>query len=445
MFILFMPLYFTIFCMYRWRSSNVGFFRNIYEFARDNLTFISAPVVTNKETYKNSAWVTYTLILVNEIIFYFVQPAYPAMEKYLLFIPPVHEWWSLPFALISCMFMHGDDFHLWGNMMFLWAVGTVVERRIGWKLFIGGYLLSGMLASLLAADIHYYFLDSELHALGASGAISGIMGIFMIRCYFKQMVFPIPIFGILPISFKIRMNSMAVIGLFFALDVQAGYGQISGEDQSHIAHWAHVGGMYAGMLLAARRRLQTDADLERHEEMGMGVLENGTLTSASYDNMIGLDAAELSLRKVLATRPDDVKLMLQLARTRSHYVDDPEARELYDKVLTKMVKAKPTEATALYREYYKKFMGIVSPDTQYRIVPHLLKEGNYQLASRSLELIIEHPETSVNLKEKAMYNCARVFDEMNLPHAAEQMRDRFLDCFPASETAKKIRAILQAK
>lgn len=442
MFLLFMPLYFVIFCMHRWRSKNVGFFRNMYEFTRENVTIISIPMVEHKERFENSAWVTYTLILVNEIIFYFVQPAFPKIFNHLAFIPRSHEWLDLPLALVSSMFLHADDMHLWGNMLFLWAVGTVVERRIGWRLFIGGYLFSGMVASLASVNIHYYLLDEEMHAIGASGAISGAMGMYMIRCYFKQMTFPIPFFGILPISWKIRMNSMTFIGLFFALDVKDGYSQIAGENFSMIAHWAHVAGMYAGMMIAATRKFERDADIEFSEEKGMSAIRNGTLSSEGFDNLIGLDAAEASLRKVLAAHPDDISVMLQLARTRSHLVADPEAKTLYDKVIARLAVSDATEAMNIYLEYYKKYLDIVSPAVQYRLVPHFLKAGNYQMASRSLEMVIEHQDTPDDIREKALYNCARVFDEMDLPEAAYAMRVKFLDLFPDSSASAKVRSAL---
>jgi membrane associated rhomboid family serine protease len=443
MFIVFMPLYFVVFCMYRWRSKDVGFFRNLYEFTKENVTIISVPVVEHQERFKNSAWVTYSLILVNEIIFYFVQPAFPNIFNHLAFVPRSHEWSDLPVSLVASMFLHGDDMHLWGNMLFLWAVGSVVERRIGWRLFISGYLFSGLVAALAAVDIHYCLLGEEMHAIGASGAISGAMGMYMIRCYFKRIVFPIPFFGVLPVSFKIRMNSMVFIGLFFAMDVQAGYDQISGEGFSMIAHWAHVFGMYAGMIIAATRKLEKDADIELSEINGMSVINDGTLSSGGFDQLIGLGAAEKSLRKVLAARPDDVSVMLQLARTRSHFAADPEAKVLYDKVLAKLVTSNPQEAIEVFREYYKKYLDIVSPEVMYRLVRHILNGGDYQRASRSLELIISHADTGADLKEKAMYNCAIVYDEMDLPEAAHSMREKFLELFPDSVAAAKVKAAMQ--
>lgn len=444
MFLIFMPLYFVVFCMHRWRSKNVGFFRNLYEFTRENVTIISVPTVEHKEILKNSAWVTYGLILVNEIIFYIVQPVFPKIFTHLAFIPRSHDWWDLPCALFASMFLHADDMHLWGNMLFLWAVGTIVERRIGWRLFIGGYLVSGIVAALAAIDIHYYLLDEEMHAIGASGAISGVMGMYMIRCYFKQMIFPIPFLGILPVSFKVRMNSMTFIGLFFAMDLKSGYSQIAGESFSMVAHWAHVAGMYAGMMIAAGRRLEKDADVELSEEQGMSAIKNGTLSSEAFDKLIGLDAAEASLRKVLAARPDDIAIMLQLARTRSHLAADPEAKELYGRVIAKLVVSDTGEAMNIFLEYYKKYLDIVSPIVQYRLVPSFLKAGNYQMASRSLEMIIEHRDTPVDIKEKAIYNCARVFDEMDLPEAADVMRTHFLKLFPDSPASDKVRAALAA-
>jgi membrane associated rhomboid family serine protease len=441
--IIFLPIYYAIFCIGRWRTSNTGFFRNLWEFACEHLTFISVPVVEHREIYKNSAWVTYLLILVNEMIFYGVQPEFPFILNKLSFVPNDHEWVNFPLGLIGSMFLHGSDWHLWGNMLFLWCVGVVVERRIGWQLFLGGYLLSGMIASLLAADINYYLLGSEMHAIGASGAISGVMGMFIIRCYFKRMVFPIPFFGVLPISFKIKINSMAFIGLYFVNDVLAGYRQIVDDSFSPVAHWAHVGGMYAGMLIAATRRLEREADLEQTEELGMSTIRNGTLCSEGFDRMVGLGQTEMALTKVLAARPDNVTAMLQLARTKSHFSPDPEAKKLYSRVLDLLVSQDPKVALDVFREYHKKYLDIASPQIQYRLVPHLIKSGDYQMASRSLELIIAHPESGADLKGKAMFQCARLFDKMELPEAACQMRRSFLEAYPDSDAATKVQAALE--
>ena len=74
------------------------------------------------------------------------------------------------------MFLHADGGHLWGNMLFLWAVGTVGEKRIGGRRFLTFYFLAGIAAALLSALVDFAFFQRATHGLGASGAIAGAMG-----------------------------------------------------------------------------------------------------------------------------------------------------------------------------------------------------------------------------------------------------------------------------
>lgn len=145
----------------------------------------------------------------------------------------------------SSMFLHASNGHLWGNMMFLWAIGSVVERRIGPKRFSILYLVTGLFGSIAYVLVEFFANGTAGHALGASGAISGIMGIFAVRCYFKSMVFPLPILGIFslifPVSLKVRLNLLVIIGLFFLADLSGGIEQAAGTSSSMTGHWAHLG------------------------------------------------------------------------------------------------------------------------------------------------------------------------------------------------------------
>jgi membrane associated rhomboid family serine protease len=162
-------------------------------------------------------------------------------------------------------------------MTFLWVVGSAVERRVGWKKFLWLYLLTGLIGGLVFILVEFIFHGQAGHALGASGAIAGIMGIFAVRCYFKSMIFPVPILGIfsliLPISLKIRLNSLVIMALFFLSDLSGGIEQITGESGSMIGHWCHLGGMISGMLIAGYLKLGEDAVEERHLEIGIKASE----------------------------------------------------------------------------------------------------------------------------------------------------------------------------
>lgn len=147
----------------------------------------------------------------------------------------VLDGWPIS-GLFGYMFIHADMFHLIGNMIFLWIFGNAVCAKIGNFAYLPIYLSLG----LFAAVIHNIF-DGRV-AIGASGAIYGIVGMFLIlyplndiSCVFIFIVYP----------FFFSVSSMWIILLWFVSDV---FGIFSGEEHG-IAYWAHIGGFMAGATL----------------------------------------------------------------------------------------------------------------------------------------------------------------------------------------------------
>src|SRR6185369_16295026 len=248
-------------------------------------------------------WVTYSIIFVNVLIFYGIELNLPQefITDNLVFLPRKPDFLNVPLSAITAIFLHAGSGHLWGNMTFLWVVGSAVERRVGSKRFFWLYLLTGLIGGFVYILVEFIFQGQAGHALGASGAIAGIMGIFAVRCYFKSMIFPLPILGIfsliLPISLKVRLNSMVIIGLFFLADLSGGIGQMSGASASMVGHWAHLGGMISGIVLAGFLKLGEGAIEERHLEIGV----------KAAGAKIGYGEGEQSLRLVLQRNPDNVE------------------------------------------------------------------------------------------------------------------------------------------
>jgi membrane associated rhomboid family serine protease len=154
-------------------------------------------------------------------------------------------------TILTSMFMHGGWMHLLGNMWFLWVFGNNIEDSMGHVRYLVFYLLCGALAS--AAHI---FVDpgSAIPTVGASGAISGIMGAYIVL-YPKVRVYTL-IFLIVYVR-VIPMAAAAVLGLWFALQLFSGLMSGSGSGEG-IAFWAHIGGFVAGAVLIklfARRTL----------------------------------------------------------------------------------------------------------------------------------------------------------------------------------------------
>lgn len=169
---------------------------------------------------------------------------------------------SLMASLFSSMFLHGGFMHLAGNMLFLWVFGNNIEDRLGKVKFVFFYLLVGLAGTLA----HVWFNpDSVIPTVGASGAISGLLGAYAVlfpRAIIHTVV-PIPILFF--IFGRIRLPAMLVLGMWFAGQFFIGQGQ-SADEGGGVAWVAHVGGFVAGMALiwlfgGRRRRARPDTAL----------------------------------------------------------------------------------------------------------------------------------------------------------------------------------------
>jgi membrane associated rhomboid family serine protease len=142
-------------------------------------------------------------------------------------------------TLFTSIFMHGGWLHLGGNMLFLWIFGDNVEHRIGHGLYLVFYLVAGIIAS--AAQI-LVDTGSVIPTLGASGAISGVLGAYLV-------LFPTNRVLVLLIRFPIWVPAIVAIGMWAALQFINGFGAIAVTEQTGgVAYMAHIGGFVAGVV-----------------------------------------------------------------------------------------------------------------------------------------------------------------------------------------------------
>ena len=137
-----------------------------------------------------------------------------------------------PYQLVTHMFAHGGFFHILFNMYALWLFGAVLEKTWGSKRFLIFYLVCG-----LAAGLTQMFFVSQGAAIGASGAVMGLLAAF-------AYTFPNVEFYILPIPFPIKAKYLAAV--YAAIDIFGGFS--GGGD--NVAHFAHLGGLAMGFILA---------------------------------------------------------------------------------------------------------------------------------------------------------------------------------------------------
>jgi membrane associated rhomboid family serine protease len=148
-----------------------------------------------------------------------------------------------PITLLTCMFLHGGFMHLLGNMLYLWIYGNNVEHRLGAPAYVFWYLVTGVAATLF----HTLFnIGSPIPLVGASGAISGVLGFYLVwfpKHAVKVFVFLFPIYmGVVQVSATLVLVAYLVIdNVLPFLIAPAGIG---------VAHGAHIGGFLTGMLVA---------------------------------------------------------------------------------------------------------------------------------------------------------------------------------------------------
>ena len=146
--------------------------------------------------------------------------------------------------VFTCMFLHGSILHILGNMWFLWIFGGNVEDRMGPLAYPLFYLVCGIGSGLSQTAFSW---GSHIPSIGASGAISGVLGAYIGLFPRSRILTLIPLFII---WFTWRIPAVIFIGIWFAVQFLSGLSSLGAASMGGVAWWAHVGGFLLGMLLA---------------------------------------------------------------------------------------------------------------------------------------------------------------------------------------------------
>ena len=194
--------------------------------------------------------VTVTLIVLNVLVFLFQSSlGERGQEAFVYAFGLVPAYFSF-FTVFSSMFVHGGLAHIAGNLLFLWIFGDNVEDRLGHLRFVFFYLLCGFLAALSQLVLDP---DSTVPMVGASGAIAGVMGAYLVLYPHSRvlMLFQFP-------SLRFELPAVAFLGMWFFVQFLNGIGQLPVFQQDQIsggvAFWAHVAGFVAGVVLVVFMR-----------------------------------------------------------------------------------------------------------------------------------------------------------------------------------------------
>jgi membrane associated rhomboid family serine protease len=268
-----------------------------------------------------------------------------------------------PLTFLTHMFVHGGWLHLIGNMLFLWLFGSLIEDVLRPWGMAALYLAGGVLAAVAHLMISQFSGDTaDVPLVGASGAIAALMGLFMLRFYRTK----IEMFYMLTLYIRGTFWVASVWALAVWIGKELLEGFLSGEDG--VAHWAHVGGFFAGAaaapflgsLSAARNEYFTD-DPETNVEY---VRRREVVTAAE---------------KALRADPSNTYQMQRLARTYFEAGEVDRAHEAYRQCVHRFVSRNLLDQGAeVCREYLERAGGIpgdVPAETLGKLAQHLEGEN----------------------------------------------------------------------
>lgn len=200
--------------------------------------------------------VTVFLIVLNTLVFIYELSLGPGIEaffyRYGVVPSNVVQWPASGQALagvalpyLTSMFLHGGWLHLIGNMWYLWIFGDNVEDRLGHVRFLIFYLTAGLAGGIIHTVANSY---AGVPTVGASGAIAGVLGAYLILYPHARVLTLVPIFFFIQI---IELPALIVLGVWFLMQFLLGANELGTADASGggVAWWAHVGGFLVGMGL----------------------------------------------------------------------------------------------------------------------------------------------------------------------------------------------------
>lgn len=210
------------------------------------------PIYDNNPT-RNAPFVTYLLLGVNLLVWLWqvgltqmgaawVVPGY-GMVPTRVANDPAGE----AFTLFTSMFMHGSWAHIGGNMLFLHVFGDNVEDALGHARYLAFYLIGGVCAGLAQL-----LMDpaSTIPMVGASGAIAGVLGAYLVLYPRAPITVINPIFLLwFLFGLFLVLPAWIVVGEWFVWNVLMGFGSLAGTSEGGVAFFAHIGGFVAGLLL----------------------------------------------------------------------------------------------------------------------------------------------------------------------------------------------------
>jgi membrane associated rhomboid family serine protease len=420
---LLLPPYIMVRIFYDWARNERSFFGSILQYVRPLPPGLVFGADLKKYVFP---WVTTALVLINGVI-YFAVPE--EIKDVFVFFP--HGDPSLIHILISAFtsaFLHADFWHYLGNMIFLWAFGSTIEPRIGSSRYFLVYFLCIIASKVIVftlLSMKSMQLDSpatieNFHSLGASGAIAGIMGIFVVRCYFARVSVSFPFLFIPFLSLSLRVQGTFLISLFFAKDIAGSVAQFD-FDHVRINYWSHMGGYLGGFVMGYLFKLHRAAS-EEAVKVKAQRLDDKPYSKKEATQLYG---------DILNDEPENEAALRYFLNLRKF---NPEKAQLYYVHLMQvLIKKDVSQAVSLFREYFPKFMNALPGQVLLRLGAHFYQSADLKRAQPCLELASSKEGP---WQAKALLSLGRLFEDIGSLERSKMLFKEVAVKFPDSPFGK---------
>lgn len=331
-------------------------------------------------------------------------------------------------ALFTSTFMHTDLIHLSLNLMFLWLFGRRVEQALGPMEYLIFYIGSGFAASITHVAIVYAFMPAEfvhLPVVGASGAISGIIGIYTIRFFHKRIHLGQYAFPAAPmlLLWLILQGIMGIVSLYLG-----SYSMFDLKIQFRgVGYWSHFGGFVFGMLIASLTDMAKQGQKEYLMDGAQEALRRGTLLEVTR-----------KFEWLLSSDPNDAFAAAELARTWALLEDEEQSVLYYKRAIDLYTKSRQIKATADRYDEMRRFWpeAMFDSETHFRLACLFEEHGEHLRAADAFAQLYCY-RANCSEAEMAMLKSGQIqLTHLDRPELATAILERFLELYPESEWRK---------
>jgi membrane associated rhomboid family serine protease len=330
------------------------------------------------------------------------------------------------YTWFTSMFLHGDPvFHLGGNMFFLWLFGSVVEDAIGRVRYIALYFVGGLAASLLHGLMVLAFMPQmrDVPAIGASGAIAAVVGLFAVRFYKTRMRLAYFVWIVVFVKWGVwKITSVAGVALWGAREVLSGLMAVSGSG-SNVANWAHIGGLAFGVGAALLIGFVREADREYLGDEAAAYAATGTHSVAA-----------VKYRQLSAENPQDADALVASACESTAASQSDAASREFGRAAALLAGARRTnDLVSAYERLLRSGPPARLDEKTLQAVGSAADASlRYDLAVPLYRELIDRYPASRDA-ERALFRIAHLYLASKMPAEARQTWAEFSAAYPDSE------------